>query len=156
APPRRSNDPAGRAGRRPPVQARHADHQQGDARRQEVHGREDRLRRPRDHRRAHGQGSPRAARGLRQDPHPGPRGPLPPRRRRDLPGPRRGPGAPRPDARDPLARRVRAQPPREDDGPAPRQRAPRRAVPAGRRVQAQGRHLPHGPGQQGLRALPLV
>ena len=31
-----------------------------------------------------------------------------------------------------------------------------RAVPAGRRVQAQGRHLPHGAGQQGLRALPLV
>ena len=29
-------------------------------------------------------------------------------------------------------------------------------VPAGRRVQAQGRHLPHGAGQQGLRALPLV
>ena len=27
---------------------------------------------------------------------------------------------------------------------------------AGRRVQAQGRHLPHGAGQQGLRALPLV
>jgi hypothetical protein len=36
------------------------------------------------------------------------------------------------------------------------QRAARRAVPAGRRVQAQGRHLPHGAGQQGLRALPLV
>ena len=28
--------------------------------------------------------------------------------------------------------------------------------PAGRRLQAQGRHLPHGAGQQGLRALPLV
>ena len=27
---------------------------------------------------------------------------------------------------------------------------------AGRRVQAQGRHLPHGAGQQGLRPLPLV
>ena len=27
---------------------------------------------------------------------------------------------------------------------------------AGRRLQAQGRHLPHGAGQQGLRALPLV
>ena len=27
---------------------------------------------------------------------------------------------------------------------------------AGQRVQAQGRHLPHGAGQQGLRALPLV
>ena len=31
-----------------------------------------------------------------------------------------------------------------------------RAVPAGRRVQAEGRHLPHGEGQPGLRALPLV
>ena len=31
-----------------------------------------------------------------------------------------------------------------------------RAVPAGRRLQAQGRHLPHGAGQQGFRPLPLV
>ena len=31
-----------------------------------------------------------------------------------------------------------------------------RPVPAGRRVQAEGRHLPHGAGQQGLRPLPLV
>ena len=31
-----------------------------------------------------------------------------------------------------------------------------RAVRPGRRVQAQGRHLPHGQGQQGLRPLPLV
>ena len=30
------------------------------------------------------------------------------------------------------------------------------ALAAGRRLEAQGRHLPHGPGQQGLRALPLV
>src|ERR1700691_5202011 len=45
---------------------------------------------------------------------------------------------------------------REDDGPAVGQRADGRTVPAGRRLQAQGRHLPHGPGQQGLRALPLV
>ncbi len=55
-----------------------------------------------------------------------------------------------------LAGRVRAPAPREDDGPAARQRADGRPVPAGRRVQAQGRHLPHGAGQQGLRALPLV
>ena len=60
------------------------------------------------------------------------RGPLPPRRRRDLPGARRGPGAPRPHARRPLARRVRAQPSREDDGPAAGQRAAGRAVAAGR------------------------
>ena len=29
-------------------------------------------------------------------------------------------------------------------------------LPAGRRLQAQGRHLPHGAGEQGVRALPLV
>ena len=37
-----------------------------------------------------------------------------------------------------------------------RQRDSRRAEPAGRRVQAKGRRLPDGAGQQGLRALPLV
>ena len=69
----------------------------------------------------------------------GPRGPLPPRRRRDLPGARRGPRPPRPHARHPLARRVRPQPPREDDGPAARQRAdgrrsPSRAAPTSART----------------------
>ena len=62
----------------------------------------------------------------------------------------------RPHARRALARRVRPPAPREDDGPTPCKRAHGRAVPAGRRVQAQGRHLPHGAGQQGLRPLPLV
>ena len=37
-----------------------------------------------------------------------------------------------------------------------RGRAPGRAEPAGRGVQEEGRHLPDGAGQQGLRALPLV
>ena len=37
-----------------------------------------------------------------------------------------------------------------------RRRDPRRAQPAGRRVQAQGRPLPDGAGQQGLRALQVV
>src|SRR5215469_17015832 len=37
-----------------------------------------------------------------------------------------------------------------------RARAARRPAAAGRRVQAQGRHLSHGAGQQGLRALSLV
>ena len=41
------------------------------------------------------------------------------------------------------------------DGQA-RRRDPRRAQPAGRRVQAEGRHVPDGAGQQGLRPLPLV
>ena len=60
-----------RAGPRPPLAPRPAGHQQGDARRQEVDGREDRLRRARDHRRAHRHGSRRAARGVDQDAHPG-------------------------------------------------------------------------------------
>src|SRR5204863_179454 len=63
---------------------------------------------------------------------------------------------PRANPRRPLAGRVRPPAPREDHGPAPGQRAPRRPAAAGRRLQAQGRHLPHGAGQQGLRALPLV
>ena len=37
-----------------------------------------------------------------------------------------------------------------------RRRDPGRHQPAGRRVQAQGRHVPDGAGQQGLRALPVV
>ena len=36
------------------------------------------------------------------------------------------------------------------------ERAARCLRAAGRRLQAQGQHVPHGPGQQGLRALPLV
>src|SRR4051812_46776435 len=54
------------------------------------------------------------------------------------------------------AGRLRPPAPREVDGRAPRRRAGRRPVPAGRRLQAQGRHLPHGAGQQGIRPLPLV
>ena len=88
--------------------------------------------------------------------HPRPRGPLPPRRRRDLPGAGRGHPSPRPHARRPLARGVRPRPPREVDGPAPRQRDHGRDAAAGQRLEAQGRHLPHGTGQQGLRPLPLV
>ena len=78
------------------------------------------------------QGPDRGARGLDQGAHAGARGPVPPRRRRDLPGARRGAGAPRPHARRALARRVRPPAPREDDGAAARERAGRRAVPAGR------------------------
>ena len=81
-----------------------------------------------DPRRALGQGPGRGARGVDQGADPGPRGPLPPRRRRDLPGAGRGPRAPRPHARRPLAGRVRPPAPREDDGPAPGQRAARRPV----------------------------
>src|SRR6266540_1934566 len=48
---------------------------------------------------------------------------LPPRRRRDLPGPGRGARSPRPHAGGPLAGRVRSQPAREVDGAAARERA---------------------------------
>src|SRR4029078_3530386 len=44
----------------------------------------------------------------------------------------------------------------EGDGRQARRRDPRRRQPAGRGIQEEGRHLPHGAGQQGLRALPLV
>ncbi|CAA9504668.1 MAG: SSU ribosomal protein S7p (S5e), partial [uncultured Solirubrobacteraceae bacterium] len=156
APPRSRREPDDRSGSRPPLPPRPAGHQQGDAAREEVHRRGHRVRRAGDHRRAHRQGPARAPRGVGQVAHAAARGPLAPRRRRHLPGARRGPRPPLSHARRPLARRVLAQPPREDHGPAPGQRAHGRRQPAGRRLQAQGRHLPHGPGQQGLRALPLV
>ena len=78
------------------------------------------------------------------------RGPLPPRRRRDLPGARRGPGAPRPHPRRPLARRVRPPAPREVDGPAPRQRAawtrsPSRAAPTSARTTSSAWRRPTRP-----------
>src|SRR3954467_5827469 len=66
------------------------------------------------------------------------------------------PLAPPPRPGGPLALPLPPPAPREVDGAAPRQRADGRAVPAGRRVQAQGRHLPHGAGQQSLRPLTLV
>src|SRR3954466_13197475 len=76
----------------------------------------------------------------------------PPPRARPPPLRPRGAAAPR------CGRCVRGapRPPREVDGAAARQRAARCAEPAGRRAQAQGRHLPHGAGEQGVRPLPLV
>src|SRR4051794_37301160 len=82
----------------------------------------------------------------------------PPPRETEGPPPARG-GGPAPPPRPggvPVPRGFPPPAPREDDGPAPGERADGRDEPAGRRVQAQGRHLPHGAGQQGLRALPLV
>src|SRR5207253_2657811 len=73
-----------------------------------------------------------------------------------VPGSRRGSAAPCPDAGRALDRHLRAPAPREAHGREARRRDPRRPRPAGRRVQAQGRPLPNGAGQQGLRALPLV
>ncbi|CAA9497048.1 MAG: SSU ribosomal protein S7p (S5e), partial [uncultured Solirubrobacteraceae bacterium] len=156
AAPRSSHHPARRAGSRLSLQAGPAGHQQGDAGRQEVDRREDRVRSACDPLRAHGQGAGRGSRAFDQGAHPGARGPLPSRRRCDVPGARRGAGPSCPHAGGPLARRVRAQPAREDHGAAARPRAARRTEPAGRGLQAEGRHLPHGAGQQGLRPLPLV
>ena len=48
------------------------------------------------------------------------------------------------------------QPPRVLDGRPARRRDPRRDTAAGLGLEAEGRHLPHGPGEQGLRPLPLV
>ena len=103
-----------------------------------------------------GKAARRGARGRRQDGHARARGSLPPRRRRELPGARRGAAAPRPHARDPLARPVLARAAREGDAAEDRRRADGRDQLAGRRIQEEGRHLPDGAGQQGLRALPLV
>ena len=83
-----------------------------------------------DPRRAHRQRPGRGARGVDQDAHPDARGPLAPRRRRHLPGARRGARPPRPHARRALARRVRPPAPREVDGRAARRRARRRPVPS--------------------------
>src|SRR5947199_142432 len=79
-----------------------------------------------------------------------------PRRRRELPGPGRGPAAPRTHARSALARHVLARPAREAHVGKARGRNPRCAEPAGECVQAQGRSLSNGAGEQGLRALQVV
>ena len=70
--------------------------------------------------------------------------------------PDRGAAAPRADARAALDRAERSRPAREGHVGEARRRAHGRAEPAGRGVQEEGRHLPDGAGQQGLRALPLV
>src|SRR5947207_4873434 len=156
APPCRSLGPADRAGSRLQLAARHAGDQQSDEPRQEVDRRADRLRRAGPDRREDRQAGCRGAGAGRQDGHARPRGQEPPRRRRQLPGSRRGAAAPGPNACRPLARRPRARPPREGHGRQAFERDPGRSQPAGRRVQAQGRRLPDGPGQQGLRPLQVV
>ena len=84
------------------------------------------------------------------------RGQEPPRRRRHLPGARRGPAPPGQHPRHPLDRRLLPPAPREDDGRAPRQRAARRQQRHRRLGEAPGRHAQDGRVQQGLRPLPLV
>src|SRR5438105_10404164 len=156
AAPSRDLGPADGAGPHLQLSPRHAGDQQGHVAREEERCGEDRLRRARADRHQDGQAAGRGAGAGREDGYARARGALAPRRRRQLPGARRGAAAPCTDARRPLARHVRARPPREAHGREARRRAPGRAEPAGRRVQAQGRRLPDGAGEQGLRALQVV
>ena len=125
------------AGPRLQLAPRHAADQQGHARRQEVDRREDRLRRARRPS-AERTGKPpvEVLEQAVKTVTPVLEVRSPPRRRRQLPGARRGAAAPRPHARDPLARHVRARPAREGHGREARRRDPRRDQAAGRRVQA--------------------
>src|SRR5581483_4142153 len=145
-----------RSRRRLRVAARDAGDQQGDARRQEVDRRADRLRRARERRHEDRPAAGRGARAGREDGHAGARGARPPRRRRELPGAGRGAAASCPHARGALARDLRARAPREGHVEQAGQRDSGRPEPAGWGVQAQGRRLPDGAGEQGVRALPLV
>src|SRR5881396_86440 len=118
--------------------------------------RADRLRRARPRRLEDRQAADRGARTGGEDRDARARGSPAASRRGAVPGSRRGPPAPCPDARRPLDRDVRAPAPREAHGREARRRDPRRPRAAGRSVQAQGRPLPNGAGQQGLRALQVV
>src|SRR5215210_3002275 len=148
--------PCARAGPRLQLAARHPGDQQGDDARQEVDRRGDRLPRAEPDRRADRQAAGRGAGAGDQDRDARARGSLSPRRRRELPGAGRGAAAAGPHPGGALDRRVRARSAREADARQARRRDPGRAQLAGRCVQAQGRPLPNGAGQQGLRALPVV
>src|SRR3954451_24041877 len=156
ASPRHDSAQDARAGSRLQLPPRHAGDQQGDDPRQEVNRRGDRLRRDGQDRRAHRQAARRSARAGDQDRDAGARGSLAARGRRELPGARRGAAAACPHPRGALDRHVRARPAREAHVRQARWRDPRRARAAGRRLQAQGRPLPDGAGQQGLRPLQVV
>src|SRR5690349_3127278 len=156
AAPRHHPAPGARARSRLQLAPRHPGDQQGDDRRQEVDRRGDRLPRAGPGRRADGEAADRGTGAGDQDRHPRARGPLAARGRRQLPGSGRGAAAPGPHARRALARPVRARPAREADVREAGGRDHGRAQPAGRRLQAQGRSLPDGAGQQGLRALQVV
>src|SRR2546430_5248920 len=156
AAPCRNLGPADRAGRRVQLADSHPGDQQGDEPRQEVDRRADRVRRTQPDRGEDRQAGRRVRGAGREDGHARPGGQEPPRRRCELPGSRRGAAAPGADARPPVARRFRARPPREGDGGEAFERDPGRPQPAGRRLQAQGRRLPNGAGQQGLRPLQVV
>src|SRR3954452_3353129 len=156
ASPSRDSRPGAAAGPRAQLTSGQPGDQPGHDARKEEHGRADRLRRPHARRRADRQAARGGARAGGQDDHARARGPLPPRRRRELPGSGRGAAAARAYARRALARHLLARPPGEAHVGEARRRDPRRPEPAGQRLQAQGRPLPHGAGQQGLRSLSLV
>src|SRR6476659_6327842 len=153
---RHDSAPAAGAGSRPQLSPRRSGDQQGDDGRQEVDRRVDRLSSPGPGRRADRQAAGRGARAGDQDGDTRARGALASRWRGELPGACRGAAAARPDARSALDRPVRARPAREFVARQAGRRDPRRAEPAGRGLQAQGRPLPNGAGQQGLRALQVV
>src|SRR4029079_2748984 len=134
----------------------HAAREPRDAAGPEGDSRVDRLRRARQGRCEDGPAARRGARAGGEDGHARARGAEPARRRCELPGSGRGAAASRPDAGAPLARHLRPRAPGEEHGGQACGRAPRRARAAGKRLQAQGRHVQDGAGQQGLRALPLV
>src|SRR5581483_793070 len=153
---RRDPGPDGSAGLGLRIAPRHAGDQQGDARRQEVGRRGHRLHRARERRHEDRPPAGRGAGAGGQDGHARARGQGSPGRRRELPGAGRSSAAPGSHARRALARHLRAGSTREGHERQARQRDSGRAQPTGRRVQAKGRRLPDGAGQQGLRALPLV
>src|SRR5439155_18173180 len=156
AAPRRNHPTLAGAGSRLQLAARDPDGQPRDDAGQEVGGGADRLRRAGADRDEDRPAAGRGAGAGREEGHPGARGAQPPRRRRELPGARRGAAAPCAHACDPLADHLRARPAREGDERQARQRDSRRAQRAGRRVQEEGRPIPDGAGQQGLRALQVV
>src|ERR1043166_9350792 len=153
---RNDSAPDARAGSRLQLPPGHAGDQQGDDAREEVDRRGDRLPRPGPDRRTDRQAAGRGPGTGDQDRDARARGAGAPSRRRELPGACRGAPAPSAHVGRALARPVRARPAREAHVRQARGRDHGRAQPAGRRVQAQGRPLPDGAGQQGLRALPLV
>src|SRR5512132_3627966 len=156
AAPRRDSGPRALSGPSPQLTPGQPGDQPCHDAREEEHGRADRVRRAESRRRADRQAAGRSARAGDQDDHAGARSPLPPCRRRELPGACRGSAAPRAHARRALARHVLARPAREAHVGQARRRDPGRPQPAGQRLQAQGRPLPDGAGQQGVRALQVV
>src|SRR5690606_9821252 len=131
-------------------------HEHRDARRQEEHGRADRVRRVRDHREQDAQRPAGDVPPGARERAPAHRGEVAARGRRDLPGARRGAPGARNLARDALARAVLARARRTQHGREAGRRADRRRERARRGGQEAGGHPPDGRRQQGVRPLPVV